>query len=157
MAFTVQPVTAADSIEWTRIYYYAFQSTLAWLWHGEPTDDGWVRLAGEHTPTLEEADVYTFKAVDTISDKMVALAQWQIFKQAPSQEAIDSMFAETDPVPEVNHEARAALLVDVAKSRNDFMSSGPSVLLRMLIVSPEYQRQGAGNLLMQWGVEKMDQ
>jgi hypothetical protein len=157
MPFTVQPVTESDGEEWTRIYYFAFQSTLAYLWRGEPTDDGWARMAGEHIPTLKEPDVHTFKAVDTISNKMVGVAQWQIFKQTPSQETLDSMFVETSPPPEINHEARTALLKDIAKARTNFMPLGPCILLRMLIVSPDYQRKGAGNLLMQWGVEQMNQ
>jgi hypothetical protein len=158
MSFIIQPVVESDGVEWARIFYYAFQSTLGYLWYGEPTDEGFVQMSVEHTATLKEPDTFTFKAVDRSSNEMIGTAQWQIFRKAPSKEEVDAMFSDTGtPPPQVNHEARTALLEDVALSRKELMTSEPCVLLRVLIVSPKYQRKGAGTLLMQWGLEKMDE
>jgi hypothetical protein len=158
MSFTIEPVVESDSVEWARIYYYSFQSTLSYIWRGEPSDSGFVRMAEEHTPTLKEPDTHTFKAVDKSSNKMMGVSQWQVFRQPPTADELSAMLSDADtPPPQVNREARTALLKDIASSKRELMTSHPCILLRLLVISPECQRKGVGTLLMQWGLEKMDE
>jgi hypothetical protein len=65
--------------------------TLSYVWHGEPSDSGFVRMAEEHTPTLKEPDTYTFKAVDKLSNKMMGVSQWQVFGRPPSEDELSAM------------------------------------------------------------------
>lgn len=53
------------------------------------------------------------------------------------------------------HEARTALPKDIASSKRELMTSAPCILLRLLIISPECQRKGAGTLLMQLCLDKI--
>jgi len=106
---------------------------------------------------LTDPSSKVFKAVDTVGNKVVGVAEWQIFEEIPTQETLDETLTALQATPELKNEARVEFMKDVAQSRKDFISTQPSVLLAMLVVDPEYQRKGIGHMMLKWGLEKMDE
>jgi GNAT superfamily N-acetyltransferase len=156
MSFVVQPLTEKDGEEWARLYYQAFKTVLSYLWLSEPSDESYKEMAIGNIMSLEEPDTYVFKAIDTTENKIVGIAQWQIFTEPPSEKVLQSMFTEVSESSEVDSEKRKGLLDDVVQVRREIMSLEPCVLLRLMMVLPEYQRKGIGHQLMQWGIEQQE-
>jgi GNAT superfamily N-acetyltransferase len=156
MAFIVQPVTEVDGEEWARLYYQAFKPVLSYLWLGEPSEESYKQMGVGNISSLKEPGTYAFKAIDTTNNKIVGIAQWQVFVEPPPEEILQSMFSEVSESPEVDSEKRFGLLKDVIKSRREIMSLEPCVLLRLMMVRPEYQRRGVGHILLQWGIDQQE-
>jgi len=157
MTIVIQPISEADGEEWARLYYTAFKNVLGYLFLSEPSDESYKQMGVGNISTLKEPGTHIFKAVDTATNKIIGLTQWQIFMEPPSPEILKTMCTELSEGPEVDSVRRSALLVDIMKSRREIMSMEPCLLLRLMMVHPDYQRKGIGTSLMQWGIEQMDQ
>jgi GNAT superfamily N-acetyltransferase len=157
MPIIVQPILETDGEEWARVYYQAFKSVVGYLFISEPSEESYKQMAISNISTLKDSGTHVFKAVDTDTNRIAGIAQWQIFKEPPSEDYLNSSIAELSETPEVDGEKRRALLEGITKSRNEIMSLEPCVLLRIFMVHPDYQRRGVGTQLLQWGIEQMDQ
>jgi GNAT superfamily N-acetyltransferase len=156
MSFIIEPITETDVEEWARLYYAAFKTVLGYLFIAEPTDESYKKWGVENLKTIQRPDTYAFKSVDSKTGQIVGIASWEIFRKPPTEETLNSMLTEVSESVEVDSKRRQGLLKDVVLSRKEIMSQEPSILLRILMVRPEYQRRGIGTSLMQWGLEQID-
>lgn len=157
MSFVIEPITESDGEEWARVYYAAFKTVLGYLFVAEPTDESYKKWGVDNIKTIQGPDTYAFKSVDTSTGQIVGIASWEIFREPPSEEVLGAMLTEVGESAEVDSKRREGLLKDVVLSRKEIMSKEPSILLRILMVRPEYQRRGIGKSLMQWGLQQIDE
>ncbi|KAI9647014.1 hypothetical protein NHQ30_005016 [Ciborinia camelliae] len=96
------------------------------------------------------------KVIDNSSGVMVAQAKWNIYKNTiPPELDLDGDFWDTSEDKEYAQLLYREYLIPRRKAIKE--SGGNILSLDILTVDPNYQRQGAGRLLVKWGTSLADE
>jgi ribosomal protein S18 acetylase RimI-like enzyme len=155
-AFVVQPMAPEDVEEWLQVHHAAFQPTFKMLWNKELSAESWKKLADLRRKSFESPNYHAFKAVDTKTGKIVGAASWKVYERERPAEELNEGRVEVWTIPEINVEARRDFIKGIDEARIRLFAGSRHVHLGTLTVHPDYQRQGIGGLLMQWGIETAD-
>ncbi|GMG45284.1 unnamed protein product [Aspergillus oryzae var. brunneus] len=130
---TILPASPEDAPTLTRIHGDAFQnSTLLDLMFGPPTEENLKGFTAQLAELIANDKTARFtKAVDNDTNKIVGWSWWNIFP---------------------DHKSRLEGSEAFAKDHTDPPES--AIILRVLVVLPEYQRKGVGAKLMTKGLEE---
>lgn len=173
MSFKLLPLPTS---EWN-IYYdvavAAFRpGIMSIMYPSEPTqqDKDHAVAAMVRSDARHPGRVHLFKVVNTdLPDaepfhQVVGVANWKIFphersddelKREKEEEEEDS--AKHGRPPGMVMEGIAAFGKLYAEYRKKHLGNRPFVLLHVLAVRPEFHRQGAGAIALQWGLAKADE
>ena len=154
MPFEIFSLTRDDLLDWVHLHYLAFDPLLPSLYTSPPSEESFARLARDRLKALEFPSASIFKAMDTDTNKIIGVAYWKIYTSERTMEEVESEFVLPDPQPETRVEVRNGKWAGIWASRCEVMGGTPHVLLESLAVLPEYQRQGVGTTLVQWGVDQ---
>jgi GNAT superfamily N-acetyltransferase len=157
MPFIVEPMVESDAVDLTITEYRAFSPHARMFWHSKPTAERFKEIAEFRKDALKANDSNYFKAVDTETGQVVGTSYWKVFKELPSEDEADSSLETRGHAPERNDAAIADFRKEIVTARRDIMAAEPCVMLGLLAVLPEHQRKGVGRLLMQWGLDQMDE
>ncbi|GMG09096.1 unnamed protein product [Aspergillus oryzae] len=129
----ILPASPEDAPTLTRIHGDAFQnSTLLDLMFGPPTEENLKGFTAQLAELIANDKTARFtKAVDNDTNKIVGWSWWNIFP---------------------DHKSRLEGSEAFAKDHTDPPES--AIILRVLVVLPEYQRKGVGAKLMTKGLEE---
>ncbi|KAJ4301229.1 hypothetical protein N0V90_003320 [Kalmusia sp. IMI 367209] len=157
MPLEIRPCEDADFADCVRIQLAAFNTGMTRFMKPQPATDEYVSKSVEnHVKAAAAEDVHYLKVVDTnLGGKMIACAKWRINEHERTEEQIQSML----PVPGKDEEGRPAVQDfknHLNRVRRRFMGTQPFCLLHVLVVDPEYQRKGAGSMLVKWGCDRAD-
>ncbi|KAF2196466.1 hypothetical protein GQ43DRAFT_445087 [Delitschia confertaspora ATCC 74209] len=115
------------------------------------------KIGGERMLTLKHLDAQAtwLKITENPSEKMIACAKWNIYSNTiPPEFGLEGEYWDSQDEKEYAQHLFAEYLVPRRKAIRD--SGGNLVILDLLIVDPEYQRQGAGRMLVKWGTDVAD-
>ncbi|KAI9649258.1 hypothetical protein NHQ30_001828 [Ciborinia camelliae] len=107
---------------------------------------------------IKKKDSHTtfLKVVDTDTGVMIAKAKWNIWKGViPPEVDLDGDYWENEEEKEWAQHMNREFLISRRQALRD--SEGHLVSLDILAVDPNYQRQGAGRLLVKWGTAIADE
>ncbi|KAJ9617180.1 hypothetical protein H2200_000901 [Cladophialophora chaetospira] len=101
------------------------------------------------------------KVEDTSTGEIVSLARWHRYSDGYPQEdgytEVD-VFAPPGTTPKfptgINGPLHAGFLTEACRRRADYVKPGVCWILTTLITREKWRRQGAGGLLLQWGLKK---
>ncbi|ESZ89721.1 hypothetical protein SBOR_9897 [Sclerotinia borealis F-4128] len=113
---------------------------------------------GKRMLDIKNEDLHTtfLKVVDTDTGAMIAKAKWNIWKGViPPEVDLDGDFWETDEEKEWAQHLNREFLISRRKAIKE--AGGHLVSLDILAVDPDYQRRGAGRLLVKWGTAIADE
>jgi GNAT superfamily N-acetyltransferase len=111
-----------------------------------------------------DPSLHTIKCVrtdpTTKEDSIVGFCEWFIYdKERPEREwrkehtLLDCMWIEDD----VEREKVRGYVLPVFEARMRIMEGRPYALLMYICVDPDWQRQGAGGMLVKWGTGRADE
>ncbi|RDK38714.1 acyl-CoA N-acyltransferase [Aspergillus phoenicis ATCC 13157] len=149
--FQVLPVTEADLPTMVDLWYDAFGDPInRRLYPDTPGARAW--LEDYHRASLQSPDQHYLKIVtDTApTSPLVAFVKWDFNTTTPGhhfpprhvdfdQDFCDTFFGGLD------------------QARRTIMGARPHYYLDALITHPDYRRQGAASMLIQWGCDRADQ
>ncbi|KAL9120214.1 MAG: hypothetical protein Q9187_003228 [Circinaria calcarea] len=158
-AISIEPVTdESDMVRLAEIESLAFVGNpiLSLIFPPDPhgKTDHQVR-ASEHIQTMRERKGARYvKATDTQSGQIVAWAQWHFFDdlEKPPPTPLPENW-----LPRANIALGKHFLGTLEKTRLDGMKGKKYMLLAVLVTLPEYQRNGIGGKLLEWGLEQADE
>lgn len=170
MRYEVRPlIDEADIVPWVKIHYEAFLASDPYRWIHPPTSRSFEQLAAGRRRKLHNPNSRLFKAIDTTSsapisnfnanevEKIVGVAVWTVYPE-PLKPGEPERYADgvSVPIEGQNEDAMKAFRSGLYSARREVVGAKAHVLLDGIVVSPEYQRQGIGGLLMKWGLEEAD-
>ncbi|KAI0414030.1 acyl-CoA N-acyltransferase [Xylaria grammica] len=94
---------------------------------------------------------YPIKCVDTDTGKIVGMACWDIFWK-PGAEDVWPNPGGAVWLDGKHRETADAILVPIWNMHEKLFGKQKHIYLPTIAVHPDYQRRGAGRLLMQWGI-----
>jgi ribosomal protein S18 acetylase RimI-like enzyme len=159
MPLKLLPMQASDIDAWARLNYFTFRQTIGRvMWTHDPSEETFALLAQDRLKELQTPNTVHHKIVDTDTDpeKPIAFASWQIFRTELTQEELDAHCAMPTMYPGRNKEAILAFWSGLFGSRDEVIGARPHIYLTMLATHPDYQRRGAGSMLMQWAADEGD-
>ncbi|KAJ4366099.1 hypothetical protein N0V83_007734 [Neocucurbitaria cava] len=160
-SFEVQRCTEADIPRFFEIVSLAFANDHEYVdavFPAHTTPAGRVR-GSERMLDIFHGDPYGnfLKVVDTGTGKMVAAAKWNLYEGGPlpPQPEIGGDYWENEEEKEF---AQCIFHAFFAPRQRVLEETGASLAaLDMLMVDPDYQNQGAGRLLVRWGLAVADE
>ncbi|KAL5338211.1 acyl-CoA N-acyltransferase [Aspergillus crustosus] len=183
-SYTIHPLTLPDIPEATQTSQLAFAShnTLIYTSPLSPTSlENLISTRMASFPT--ETDVYSFKAVDTVSNKIIGSSRWSLHledevDERSVEEVVEARMRNNFPemrrdvtrnmYAAITRGSRAVLSVPASDASSssasgyDVDGEGKGCVLSRrlelegLFVHPDYQRRGIARALMQWGIEEAD-
>jgi GNAT superfamily N-acetyltransferase len=158
MHIVIKPLEKEDFVDFYEIHYASFSPGLWMLWYRKPSPESFKILADERASSaLNEPGAFFFKAVDTDANKIVGVSYWTIQKEERTREELEETHNySVTRIPEINHEARDDFIKGIDQARLEVLGTAPAVVLHTLLVRPEYQRKGIGNMLMKFGMDEAD-
>jgi GNAT superfamily N-acetyltransferase len=156
MPFIITPLKEKDTLEWCQAHYAAFAPLLGCLWKYPPTEETYAFMAQQRAVTLSDPHTHVMKVVETESGKIAGVATWKIYPHERTQKELEKSLEDGPYADDINIEARVAFMTNLYNKRKSTLGTRPCVLLGSLIVRPEFQRQGVGHLLMEWGCGEAD-
>ncbi|KAI1265912.1 acyl-CoA N-acyltransferase [Xylariaceae sp. FL1019] len=157
MPFELRNATEADALRSAEIerLAYAPLATTAVLFPGPMPADVMNHRAAELAKLLRDDPTCRWlKVVETdiepneTNDQMIGFAQWNI------RTAGEPLPGPRTPHPGVNDEAFEALFGAINRMRAKTIGDQPHLHLKSLHVDPKYERKGAGQQMISWGVEE---
>ncbi|KAI3394844.1 hypothetical protein diail_2181 [Diaporthe ilicicola] len=152
--FTLSRATEADMAEIVRLCWLSFPQVVRDALMGCPTEDDLPRSVARYQEEMRRDHFAVWiKVVDNSTGKIAAASHWKIFPSAPTPDA-----ANEKPVPWLDDETRG-LAQKILDEMNDARSKANSegyVHLHILFTDSEFRRQGAGDMMMQWGIDVAD-
>ncbi|KAH9884420.1 acyl-CoA N-acyltransferase [Xylariomycetidae sp. FL2044] len=152
--FALSRATPDDMPEITRLEYVCFPPIVRELFMGCQTEDDLPRLSARHARLMatDRHDVW-IKVVETRTRRIIAASNWKVYPNgAPSSAG--------DTAPEWLRDEdreRAARMLGAMNEARRAANPGGFVYLHTCFTDPEYQRRGAGSMMMQWGCDLADQ
>jgi ribosomal protein S18 acetylase RimI-like enzyme len=149
----------SDVKAWAELDYFTFKQTIGRvLWKRDPSPETWAKMAQDRIKMLETPDTVHHKVVDmdVDSEKPIAFASWEIIRKERSQEEIKASVVIPNIFPERNLDAVYKFWEGLFPAHTEVMGGRPHIYLEMLATHPDYQRCGAGSMLVQWAVEEAD-
>ncbi|KAL2826695.1 acyl-CoA N-acyltransferase [Aspergillus cavernicola] len=159
MEFKIQPATAADAPRLTEIYFSAFSDNFS-LRLLPPTDDVRTFMTQSFKSDVEKAQSDTatslMKIVGTGSDHEAApaiagFALWT-FKEGDGDEPEEVQWP-----PSSDSELCSSFFALIDKERKRAIGDQEHYCLDMLVIDPEFGRQGLGAQLLKWGLDRADE
>ncbi|KAL1852888.1 hypothetical protein Daus18300_011970 [Diaporthe australafricana] len=151
--FTLARATEADMAEVARLCWLSFPQFVRDLLMGCPTEDDLPRSAARFREEMR-TDHYAVwvKVVDNATGKIAAASRWRVFPGAtapdPAEEALPWLEGEA-------REKAQGLLDEMSDGRRQHNPEG-YVHLHIMFTGEEHRRQGAGEMMMQWGTDAAD-
>ncbi|KAK3896779.1 acyl-CoA N-acyltransferase [Staphylotrichum tortipilum] len=108
---------------------------------------------------LDDPDTFVrhLKVVDPADEsEVMAYAKWELYLTGRSKESLENLkkpMSEEDKTVDQYGALREAAH-EYFCTRNGEMGKRPHLLLALLVTAEKHRRQGAGSLLVQWGLEK---
>jgi len=96
---------------------------------------------------------YWIKIIDAASGRLVAVSNWRIFVGVVPEWKVEhrhDLFLEGDALDEARQRAENGV-----RNRN-MLYTESCIVLNICLTSPQYQRQGAGTMMLQWGCSLAD-
>ncbi|RDW84444.1 hypothetical protein BP6252_02034 [Coleophoma cylindrospora] len=155
LAIQLVPAESADSLELAvveaAVTFSEPVSQIMWI---APSEERHKKRAKQYAKDMETSPTsYIVKAV--LDGKVVGFAQWHFFdKQPKPMEEWKDMEA-WDVANSL--ECANYMLGISSRMRNKYVNGTQYAFLQILVVLPEWQRQGVGSLLLQEGLAKADQ
>ncbi|KAJ5640578.1 hypothetical protein N7528_000203 [Penicillium herquei] len=146
---TLKPVTVADIPSLSELWYTSFSIPVNLRMFPEtPGVRDWWDNANRHD-LLHNPHRKYLKIVDSSAcDFLVAYAKWDL-DPLESGERFPAWHEESD------HELCDLVFTDGCEKREEYMNGRKHYY--MLVVHPQYRRQGAASQLVQWGCDLADQ
>jgi len=164
MAFHVAEATETDVPRLMEIQFLAFDYEPAdKMINGGDTPENRVKAGGRLLNQMRiDPFLHTIKCVHTDpitkTETIVGFCQWHVYDRIRTKEEWmkeHEMFA-CDWLPEPQRSwARASMLPLFTGRRR--MEGRPYALLMYMCVHPDWQRRGAGKMLMRWGSDRTDE
>ncbi|PWY84452.1 acyl-CoA N-acyltransferase [Aspergillus eucalypticola CBS 122712] len=151
--FQLLPVTEADLSSMVELWYDAFGDPInRRLYPDTPGARAW--LEDYHRASLQSPDQHYLKVTTDHStwstSPLVAFVKWDFNTTSPGHHFpprhvdFDWIFCDT-------------FFGGLDQARRTIMGSRPHYYLDALITHPDYRRQGAASMLIQWGCKRADQ
>ena len=178
MPLDLRPITAPDTLAWTRIRALAYYGPLHDLVHSGPISSSSIRgVAQDRRKELGRPHSWHWKVVDTDlppseddpadnGGRTIAIAVWSAHNVSPqTHEQAEGKGADVgggereDPFvpPELRVEVLTAVLGPLRAAQEEIMGrEAPYLKLDSLATHPEHQGKGAGKMLVEWGMRKAD-
>lgn len=156
MPFELSPTTEKDLPAVVRTHHAAFKDLIPQMHHAEPSDASFDKLAQMRAVALAAPTTRMMKVVDTDSGTVVGCSSWRFYTSERTPEQLEADFVVPPGIPEENAEVRKLLEDNFRTSRRDIMGTRPYVLLGTLTTHPDYQRKGAGIMMLEWGLKEAD-
>ncbi|PYH69377.1 GNAT family N-acetyltransferase [Aspergillus vadensis CBS 113365] len=146
------PVTEADLSSMVDLWYDTFGDPInRRLYPDTPGARSW--LEDYHRASLQSPDQHYLKVVTESTGStspLVAFVKWDLNTTSPGHHFpprhvdFDQVFCDT-------------FFGGLDQARQTMMGSRPHYYLDALITHPDYRRQGAASMLIQWGCDRADQ
>ncbi|KAJ5732628.1 hypothetical protein N7493_004109 [Penicillium malachiteum] len=148
---TLKPVTVDDIPSLSELWYTSFSIPVNLrMFPKTPGVRDWWDNANRHD-LLHNPHRKYLKIVDSSAcDFLVAYAKWDL-DPLESGERFPAWHEESD------HELCDLVFTDGCEKREEYMNGRKHYYLDMLVVHPQYRRQGAASQLVQWGCDFADQ
>jgi len=163
MSIKLLPMEVDDCGEWMRIRSIAYQGPTNLVVHHRPvSDESMAKAVDERKKLFYAPGTYHWKVVDVETGKMMTAAKFELHNmgEKKTEETSNHVAKSKEPPfvpPEVNIPALVALLRPLGEAHQEIMGDRPHLMLDTLSAFPEYQRRGAGALVVKWGAEKADE
>ncbi|KXX74390.1 hypothetical protein MMYC01_209939 [Madurella mycetomatis] len=146
--FVLSRASADDLPELARLQYKCFPPMIRELFMGCRTEDDLPRLVQHHEKSMrnDPSDVW-IKVTDQTTGRVVAASNWKVHVNGPAPASADD-----EPPEWLEGEAlekSKKMLQAFNEARRKANPGG--------FIHPDYRRQGAGGLMMQWGCDLADQ
>ncbi|KAG4412111.1 hypothetical protein IFR04_014760 [Cadophora malorum] len=138
-----------DFLEIATLYALAFmKSPLMDLVVGPPN----LEASAAHLCHVWKTDPETrFMKATLPSGRIVGFAKWNFFSNSGPQNPFPTEFP-----PEGNPELGKWLFGEFARVMNEKMLGKKYVYMHILVIDPEFQRQGLGKQMLEWGLKLVD-
>jgi GNAT superfamily N-acetyltransferase len=177
MPLELSPITADDTLSWTRVRALAYYGPTHDVLHNGRVSESSMRGAAEDRKRdLKKSNAWFWKIVDTSLEpseddpphnggRTIAIATWSMHnvKNEGSNEPATNptVIGDTKPAfmpPELRLDALGSLFGPLRGMQKEIMgTSEPYFMLNMLATHPEQQGRGAATLLLDWGMKKADE
>jgi len=154
MPLVLQTALEADTPRIVEIEHLAFsKSSLSSILFPGPFPPD----AGEHRAEMllkqlrEDSTVLWLKIIDSDTGELAAFAKWEVI-ETPKTPSEHRPFG-----PGYNVEACEEFFGGIHKKRSELMGHEAHCLLDLLVTDPKYQGQGAGSMLIKWGLDIADE
>ncbi|KAL4811992.1 acyl-CoA N-acyltransferase [Aspergillus spinulosporus] len=170
MSFTICSLLPSDYVEAFTVADLAFASLNTLLYNTYPlSPESTERLAAARLRDIETMPkANMFKAVDTETGKIIGVARWVVAKE---EEIVDQSIEDTvsndvmhRTVPETNEASTRGFytmaargkweILGIKDERGQVVRLKRRVELETLFTHPEYQGNGVGSALLQWGLDE---
>ncbi|KAG6358323.1 hypothetical protein INS49_014207 [Diaporthe citri] len=153
--FTLSRATEADMPEVIRLCWLSFPQIIRDLLMGCPTEDDLPRSVARYQEEMR-ADPHALwiKVVDNATGRIAAASHWRIFPGASAPAGAD----EDTPPPWLDDESRVKAQGILAEMTEARVKANPDgyVHLHILFTDTDFRRQGAGDMMLQWGTDVAD-
>ncbi|KAF1815908.1 acyl-CoA N-acyltransferase [Eremomyces bilateralis CBS 781.70] len=158
MVLELHPMVETDFDDFARISRSSFQGGIAdLLTLGDLTPEVLASTRDRHLGHFRDDPHSRYvKVVDSDTKAIVAVAYWEIRQE---ERPMEQFLEDTGPVPippTAHPEAWEEFFGYLTHARRNVMGNGPIAFLHLLTTHPDYQRRGAGAIIMKWGCEQAD-
>ncbi|PNS21190.1 hypothetical protein CAC42_3528 [Sphaceloma murrayae] len=154
--FTLSPFKEEDFAELVAMEYKTFtDSRIQDTFMGPDTPEGREQLRLKYIKTSkEDPHDYWIKIVDKSSGKMIAASNWKICQSTIPDHLEDISYPYLQEHPD---RLKVALAVqsDIMCTRKRLYRE-PYVQLYICMTDPDFERRGAGSMMMKWGTQLAD-
>ncbi|PVI03860.1 hypothetical protein DM02DRAFT_611975 [Periconia macrospinosa] len=174
MPLVLQPLTAADTLSWTRIRTLAYLHlgpTHDLLHSNQPISESSIRgVAENNARDFQNPNFWPWKVVDTElapseddpegnGGRTIAIALYELEKKGKGGEAEKGKEEEKRFMPpELRLDALTALITPLREAEKEIMGNTDRYLmLNVLATHPEHQRRGAAKMLLDVGLKRADE
>ncbi|KAF2704565.1 hypothetical protein K504DRAFT_461327 [Pleomassaria siparia CBS 279.74] len=183
MPLVLRPITAEDTLSWTRIRSKAYLGPTHELVHSGPISEfSILKVAEGFKREVGKANRWQWKIVDTDLEpspddpsdnggRTIAIAIWSRHNADATRHnnpdeptclptaKLEKTEEDVKPFvpPEVRVEVLNALFTPLRKAQSDIMGDKPYFMLNSFATHPDHHRKGAGTMLLKWGLNKADE
>ncbi|KAK1762837.1 hypothetical protein QBC33DRAFT_255764 [Phialemonium atrogriseum] len=152
--FALSRASVSDLPEISRLQYKCFPQFIREIFMGCKTEADLPRIINKYTAIMSEDlhDIW-IKVVDTKTGKIAAASNWKIHPNGASASS-DDQPAEWLEGEELEKSRKTLESLNEARRK---ANPGGYVHLHICFTDPDYRRQGAGGMMMQWGCDVADQ
>ncbi|GAB1312410.1 N-acetyltransferase domain-containing protein [Madurella fahalii] len=153
--FALSRASPDDLPELARLQYRCFPPVVREIFMGCKTEDDLPRLVRRHEKLMQQdsSDVW-IKVTDQTTGRVVAASNWKVYVNGPVPASADEEPPEWLEGEALEKSRKIHRALNEARRK---ANPGGFVHLHICYTDPDYRRQGAGGLMMQWGCDLADQ
>lgn len=158
MAFEIKPLLKADCVSLAKLYYRAFEHSIAAvLFSAPPSESSYELMGAQRAALISKPNIHAYKAVDPDTGHMIGAAYFMVEPEGVSQESLEDpspMFTEFAPEQKVGLWKAWAATMQAGYKKT--IGTTPAVEVLMLLVEPAWQGKGVGSALLKIGCDEAD-